>query len=194
MKVLSYIMGAILIIGGIASLFNPENTFFATGYMMAILLLVYGIIGILNVILKKIRPIFLLSSIPATIIGIIAIIRPGTTIVFDAFMIYLFAAWFIIQGITTIIMSVQLRRQIRGWGYALAIGIISTIVGIYAFIYPAISVIAIGIMIGMFLIETGIDLIVLTAAVSAAEKVIREAEEEISGETIDGETRNDADA
>lgn len=194
MKVLSYIMGAILIIGGIVSLFNPENTFFATGYMMAILLLVYGIIGILNVILKKTRPIFLLSSIPATIIGIIAIIRPGTTIVFDAFMIYLFAAWFIIQGITTIIMSVQLRRQIRGWGFALAIGIISTIVGSYAFIYPAISVIAIGIMIGMFLIETGIDLIVLTAAVSAAEEVIRKAEEEISGETIDGETRNDADA
>ena len=30
--------------------------------------------------------------------------------------------------------------------------------------------------------------------ISNAPEVIREAEEEISGETIDGETRNDADA
>lgn len=177
MKILSYIMGALLIIGGIASLCSPENTFLATGYMMAILLLIYGILGILNVVLRKTSPIFLLSTIPATVIGIIAIIRPGTTIIFDAFMIYLFAAWFIVQGITTIIMSIQMRRLIRGWGFALAIGIISTIIGIYAFIYPSISIIAIGIMIGMFLIETGIDLIVLTAAVSAVDKELRGKDE-----------------
>lgn len=193
MKVLSYILGAILTIGGISCLFSPESTFFATGYMMAILLLVFGIFGIVGVILKRRMPISLLASIPATIIGIIAIIRPGTTLVFDAFMIYMFAAWFIIQGITTIIIAVQLRRQIRGWGFTLAIGIISTILGIYAFIYPAISVVAIGIQIGIFLIETGIDIIALTAAVSAAEEVLRSSEDDSSGDIIDMENRNDSD-
>lgn len=188
MKVLSYILGVILAIGGIVCLFNPENTFFATGYIMAISLLIYGISGIVNVIMKRTLPIFLLSCIPATILGIIAIIRPGTTLVFDALMLGLFAAWFIIQGITTIIMSVQLRRQIRGWGFPLAIGIISTIVGIYAFIYPQIAIFAIGIMIGIFLIETGIDIIALTAAVSAAEDMIRHADDDV----IDNDSRNDA--
>ena len=166
MKVVSYILGVIMVIGGVICLFNPESTVLATGYIMAILLLLFGIIGIVNVIRKRLLPISLLASIPAAIIGIIAVIRPGTTLIFDAFMIYLFAGWYVVQGISSIIMAVQSRRFVRGWGFALAMGIISVILGIYAFIYPEISLFAIGIMIGIFLIETGIDVIVITATIS----------------------------
>ena len=182
MKVLSYIMGGILIIGGIICLFDPADTFLSTGYIMAVMFLVFGIIGIVNVILKKTLPISLLASIPATIIGIIAIIRPGSTLVFDAFVIYLFAVWYVLQGITTIIMAVQMKGKVRGWGFPLAIGIISIVLGIYTFIYPAIAVIAIGIMIGIFLIETGIDLIAITAVIGSAADYLRHHDDDDQAE------------
>lgn len=178
MKVLSYIMGGILIIGGIICLFDPADTFLSTGYIMAIMFLVFGIIGIVNVILKRTPAISLLASIPATIIGIIAIVRPGTTLVFDAFMIYLFAAWYVLQGITTMIMAIQMKGRVRGWGFPLAIGIISIVLGIYTFVYPSIAVIAIGIMIGIFLIETGIDLIAITSIIGAAVDQLRHHDDE----------------
>lgn len=174
MKILSYIFGAILIALGIFCLCNPGDTFLASGYIMTFLLFVYGIIGIISVILRKTLPIYLLASIPATVIGIISIIRPGTPLVFDAFMMFLFAGWFIVQGITSIIMSIQMRKQIPGWGFSLAMGIISVIIGIYAFMYPVFAIIAIGILIGIFLIETGITMIVLTASVASAGEAFRQ--------------------
>ncbi len=184
MKVVSYILGGLLIVAGIACLFNPGSTVLATGYVMAILLLIYGIVGIINVIMKKTLPIFLLASIPAAIIGIIAIVRPGTTLVFDAFMAILFAAWFIVQGITTIVIAVQTRRVRRGWGFSLAIGIISVVVGIYSFVHPTISLVAIGILIGIYLIEAGIDLIVLTATVGSIQDFVKNAKDAFSGTPI----------
>ena len=184
MKVVSYILGGLLIVAGIACLFNPGSTVLATGYVMAILLLIYGIVGIINVIMKKTLPIFLLASIPAAIIGIIAIVRPGTTLVFDAFMAILFAAWFIVQGITTIVIAAQTRRVRRGWGFSLAIGIISVVVGIYSFVHPTISLVAIGILIGIYLIEAGIDLIVLTATVGSIQDFVKNAKDAFSGTPI----------
>ena len=50
MVVLSIIAGVILTMGGIACLFSPGETFLATGYFIAILLLIFGIVGIINVI------------------------------------------------------------------------------------------------------------------------------------------------
>ena len=85
-------------------------------------------------------------------------------------MIYLFAAWYMLQGITTIIMSVQMRRVVRGWGFPLAIGIISAVVGIYTFVHPSVAVLAIGLMIGIFLIESGIDLIAITAVIGSSKE------------------------
>ena len=184
MKVVSYILGGLLIVAGIACLFNPGSTVLATGYVMAILLLIYGIVGIINVIMKKTLPIFLLASIPAAIIGIIAIVRPGTTLVFDAFMAILFAAWFIVQGITTIVIAAQTRRVRRGWGFSLAIGIISVVVGIYSFVHPTISLVAIGILIGIYLIEAGIDLIVLTATVGSIQDFVKNAKDAFTGTPI----------
>lgn len=192
MKVLSYILGGLLIIAGIFCMFNPAETVVATGYVMAILLLVYGIIGILNVIMKRTLPIFLLASIPATIIGIIALVRPGTTLVFDAFMVYLFAAWFVVEGITSIIMAVKTRLFNRGWVLTLIIGILSVIVGIYSFVHPNVSLFAIGILIGIYLVMAGIDLIVITATVSSVEDIVDEAKQAMARRVPGGQFREAA--
>ena len=154
--------------GGVVCLFNPGETFLAAGYVMTILLLIYGIIVIVRVIQKKSQPLELIPSILAVIIGIIAIFRPGTTLVIDGLMAILFAAWFIVQGIISIYVSIASRKIQKGWIWicGLIIGIISLLLGILSFVQPLVSAVAIGILIGIYLIEAGLNMIVLATAVS----------------------------
>ena len=166
MLVLTVICGVILMMGGVVCLFNPGETFLAAGYVMTILLLIYGIIGIVRVIQKKSQPLELIPSILAVIIGIIAIFRPGTTLVIDGLMAILFAAWFIVQGIISIYVSIASRKIQKGWICGLIIGIISLLLGILSFVQPLVSAVAIGILIGIYLIEAGLNMIVLATAVS----------------------------
>ena len=89
MVVLSVICGVLLMMGGIACLFNPGATFFATGYFIAILLLIYGIVGIVNVVRKRAPAIGLITYILAVIVGIFAIFRPENALVMDTILAYL---------------------------------------------------------------------------------------------------------
>ena len=54
MLILSVILGIMLMCGGFQCLFHPAAAFLETGYFIAILLFVYGIIGIANVIRKRV--------------------------------------------------------------------------------------------------------------------------------------------
>ena len=164
MTVLSFICGAVLLITGISCMLRPAATFFNTGYFMTILLLVYGITGIVNVIKKKAYPLRLAVDIPAILIGVIALFRPGTTLLFDSFMVYLFALWFVLQGLLSVYISYSARKIRKGWIWGLILGILGIILGIYSFFHPVVSVISIGLLVGFYLIQAGLDMIVLAAA------------------------------
>ena len=167
MLILSVILGILLMFGGFRCLFHPAAAFLETGYFIAILLFVYGIIGIANVIRKRAQAIELIVHIPAIIIGIIAFFRPGTTLAFDAVILYLVAAWFMAQGAVSIYVSIKAKPYKKGWYWGLILGILGLILGIYSFAHPMVSVFAIGMLIGIYLIETGLNMIVLATAIDS---------------------------
>ena len=87
------ILGVLLVISGFSCMFTPLKTFFSTGYFLGIILLVYGIAGILRIISKKEKADVLewVMHILSIIIGLIALFRPGTTLVFDAMLLTIIA-------------------------------------------------------------------------------------------------------
>ena len=171
MKILTVIFGAILVICGVVCMFSPAETFMATGYWLAILLLVYGIIGIINVIRKFSSPITLFASIPAVIIGAIALFRPGSAQQFDALILYLVAAWFVVRGIVDFVVAIRTRFFTGGWVWRLIFGILEVIVGAYSFAHPQVAAIAIGVLVGIYMIEVGISMIVIAATARNIENV-----------------------
>ena len=196
MKVLTTIFGIILAIFGVVCIFSPTQTFIATGYVLAILLLVYGIIGIINVIRKFLSPITLFASIPAVIIGAIALFRPGSAGAFDGLLLYLFSAWFVVHGIIDIVVACRSRLFNRGWFWGLIMGIIEIVVGGYSFAHPQVSAIAIGTLVGIYLIEAGISMIVLAFTARNIEDAIdrvSQAVQGVRGNVIDGEAKEVAD-
>lgn len=170
MVVLSVIVGVLLMICGFSCMMSPGATFFETGYFIAILMLVYGIIGIINVIGKRVPAVELIIHIPALVIGIISMIKPGTTLLIDAMMIYFVASWFLIQGVISIYVSLKVKGIKKSWIWGLILGILGVILGIYSFFHPMVAALTIGFLIGFYFIEVGLDMIALAFVAGRAKE------------------------
>lgn len=181
MKVLTIILGVLLTICGVISLASPEATFIETGYVVAIMLLVYGIIGIIAVISRRVRPAFLWASIPAVVIGVISLFFPNDTMNIHVVLVYLLAVWFVLQGISSMYMSVRVRFFDRGWFLGLIMGILSICLGIYTALHPTLGAFTIGVLVGIYLIEAGIDLIVIGALIGRVETAAKGAQAFVEG-------------
>ena len=168
MAVLSIIIGILLIIAGFSCMCTPFATFLSAGYFIGIMMFAYGIAGIIRAIQKRSTVFDTVMSILAFIVGIIAMVRPGTTLVFDVMLLYMVAFWFLMRGIFAIVAALQLRDVVGTWWLGLIIGILSVILGLYSFAHPAVTALTTGILIGFYFVESGIDLIIATFVVGKA--------------------------
>ena len=164
MSILSIILGVLLIIGGVCCMFTPFATFLSAGFIIAIMMFVYGVYGVVRFFNKESGVLELISSILAILVGVIAVIRPGSTLVIDDFVLNMVSAWLVVKGFINIIIFIRARNEVKGWGWGVAVGVLSVIAGILSFMHPMITALTVGIMMGMFFIENGIDMIVLGSA------------------------------
>ena len=179
MRIFSVIFGILLTICGISCIFTPGETFLSSGYMIAILMLVYGIAGLIGAFSTKKFGLSFVVSIIGTLIGLFALFRPESTLAIDAILIYCTACFFVIHGITSIIVSLKLRKLPMGkmWIWGLLTGILALILGIYSFFHPLVTALAIGFLIGFYFIEAGINMIVLSPFIPEPEEVAEAAEQ-----------------
>ena len=159
MAVLSIIVGAIITVGGIICFFTPFATFMAAGYIIGIMLFIYGIIALIRSIQKRAGVPAYITSALAIFVGFLAVFRPGGTLVIDILILVFIAIWFIVQGATSIYISIKRRKELPGWGFGLASGIFGLAAGVLSFIFPQVEMFAVGILMAIFLIEAGISLI-----------------------------------
>ena len=162
MMILSIILGIMMIIAGSCCFFTPLSTFLSTGYFMSVMFLFYGIAGLVRSFKKKADVLEVVVSVLAIVVGLISLFLPGTTLVFDAIMIYMTAAWFLVMGIVSIVVAFKVRKIEKYWFVGLISGILGVIVGIYSFLHPQMLALSSGMLIGFYFIETGINLIAMS--------------------------------
>ena len=102
---------------------------------------------------------FAQDALAGIIVGIVAIVRPGGTLVIDGLLIFFLAAFFLVMGVVEIVMAFKTKAINKTWYLGLIVGILAVIVGIICFVYPSIAAITVGVLIGFFFIEIGISLI-----------------------------------
>ena len=187
----SIIIGILFIIGGFVCICAPVDTFFSLIYFLAIVLFVYGIWGVIRFFQKRTSGLGLVVSILAIIVGFIYLFRPGNTpppgdlAALDKVVLFIIALWFVIKGIVGIQISVSTRLVNRRWVLGLIVGVLSIILGIYSFAYPAVGAMTVGTLTGLYLIECGLDLLVfgtragmIKSAVKKVDNAVNEAVEE----------------
>ena len=164
MTILCIILGILLIGGGVSLMLTPLATFMAAGFIIGIGLLVYGIVGLANSIKYKVGALAIITNVLAIIVGIICFIRPGATLVIDTVLLYIIGAYFVLHGILSIAISFQEKKESDHWFLGLITGILSIGVGVFTFIFPQVTAVAVGILIGLYFIEAGISLIAMRFA------------------------------
>ena len=102
---------------------------------------------------------FTLRGVLGIVFGLIALIFPGPTILS---LVLLFSAYMLVDGVFGIISAVRaIRRKEDRWGLLIFEGLIDIAVGILAFLWPGITVVAFVLLVGAWAIVTGA---VMTAA------------------------------
>ena len=103
-------------------------------------------------VLNNYRNMFLFRGMAAIIFGVLTLVWPKISLLVLVLMFGIFA---VIGGITTIATAFQNRHE-EGWGWLLFEGILWTMVGVVALIWPGISALAFLYLIAAWAIIMGI--------------------------------------
>lgn len=171
MKIFTIILGVIMAICGVSCMCTPVMTFLEAGYFLVILLLVYGIAAIVRSIMQKEYGLPFFFGILSVILGIVIMVVPGLKLMTDGMLIYLMAAWFLVQGVVNILVSLKQKKVVegKGWIWTLILGILGVLLGIYSLAHPMLLAFTFGILVGLYFIESGVSLIAMAASVSTDE-------------------------
>ena len=181
MKVVSIILGALMLIGGVYCLFTPIATYSALSWLIGFSMLVEGIGSVLTWNDRRKLGFAdgwtLAGAIVSIILGCFLLGSFAAQLAVDLFIAYLIAAWLVIGGITRIVVSLKLRklRNTAGagaiganWGVLLVMGIIVTVLGVMCLFDPIAVMIGVGVMLGISIVCVGVDLIVRGASMLIA--------------------------
>jgi uncharacterized membrane protein HdeD (DUF308 family) len=105
-----------------------------------------------NAMLAKNWWLFLLRGIFGIIFGVLAFLFPGPTMLS---LVLLFSAYMLVDGVTGIISAVRAMRRKDQWGLLIFEGLLNIAVGVAAFIWPGLTVVAFVFMVGAWAIISG---------------------------------------
>jgi uncharacterized membrane protein HdeD (DUF308 family) len=94
----------------------------------------------------------LFRGIIALLFGIMALFSATFTLLF---LVYLFGAYVLIDGVLAVIVSIQERKTTRAWLVVFLLGIVGIILGVLSFIHPGNVALLIFYLVALWLIIAG---------------------------------------
>ena len=149
------LQAALLIIGGVIALVYPLVSTLAVTLFLGWMLIFTGIVQAITVVAARHVPHFwwqLISAVLAVITGLIFVRNPGLAVVSLALLLVIF---FMVEGIAKVVLAVTVRPM-ENWGWVLVSGLIGLAIGVWLLFNPALSLLALGIFIGIQFIAEGI--------------------------------------
>lgn len=161
MTVLFIILGILLVAGGVSCIVTPVLTYMSMGYFVVILMVVFGIVGLIRAIVQKRFDVNFVFSILSALLGVIMLAFPDSLLFAESVLLIIAAIWFIVMGIVSIINAVSLIKMhgSKIWILQLIFGILAILIGIYSIFQPALMAVSLGVLIGIYFIEAGFTLI-----------------------------------
>ena len=154
-------LGILMIILGVVAMAAPVVATIAIQVMLGWLLVISGIAeGIHAFMVKEWRG-FLLELLSAVLylgVGLMLLVDPLKGAVA---LTLILAVFLLVEGIFKIITALRVREH-RGWGWLLASGIVSVVLGVLIWAqWPASGLWVIGLLVGIQLLFTGWSLVML---------------------------------
>ena len=170
MKVVTIILGVLLLIGGVYCVFAPVATYSALAWVIGLSMFVEGIGGIITWSDRRKMGLAngwtLAAAIVSIVLGVFLLGSYVLQFAVDMFIAYMIAIWLVVAGIARVVAAVSSRNNQRqaggsGWVLQLVLGILIAILGILCIFNPLSIVAGVGLMLGISIVLTGIGLIMV---------------------------------
>ena len=157
------IEGIVLVVLGLLAIVVPQIATIAVAIFIGWLFLISGVVGLITTFMARHAPGFwwaLLSAVIAIAAGLILLARP---VVGAVSLTYLLIAFFIIEGVVTIMYALEHKAELTGqWGWMMASGIIDLILGVIILLgLPGTAAWALGLLVGINMLFGGASLIAI---------------------------------
>jgi len=157
--------GIVMMVLGILAVAEPNVATFAISIFVGWLFFIGGIFRALWIWRSRAMPGFawsLLTALLAILFGLILIFRPLTGALTLTMVL---VAFFILEGITAIVLAVQHREHLRSWGWVLFSGVIDLLLAYLIWAgWPSSADWAIGLLVGINMLFFGLSLVMTSLA------------------------------
>jgi uncharacterized membrane protein HdeD (DUF308 family) len=168
------ILGVLVLIGGIFCIARPGMTFLSLVWFIGIMMFVYALQAIMTYSTRKKLGLAngwsLFAAILACICGIAIIVSGYAELVAAEMLLYMLFGWLIATGILTLFGAFGLKSLpepaermveiITGrWWIHLIFGILLIAAGIFGFVHPLVGAFTVGMIVGIEIIISGINMI-----------------------------------
>jgi uncharacterized membrane protein HdeD (DUF308 family) len=127
--------------------------------------------GVIRAVTKRdLDTINVVTSVLALIVGVIAIVKPGSTLALDAVILGCIAAWFLVEGCARMVMAWKVKDFNKNWIWLFRIGVLGVILGVYSLVHPMAAVITAGLLIGFSFMQTGFNMLAMAVSTDKKEK------------------------
>lgn len=179
MSVLMIILSIFLIIGGISCMATPVETFAMLGWFAGLVIIVSGITAIFRYASgRDNRSVWeLVGGIAGVLFGGFIIVNAFGQFAANIVIAYAAALWLLISGITSIIEARNLRKvnlelpsdlRTASWLVVMILGISTTILGVVCIFQPMITMLSVGLLIGISILISGIKTLILSIQIISA--------------------------
>lgn len=158
------IEGIILLVLGVFAIAAPVLATLAVTIVLGWVFLVSGVVGLFTTFWMRAAPGFwwsLLSAVLGIVVGLLLLAAP----IQGAFSLTIvLVAFFIIEGIASIMFALDHRREMSGrWGWMLVSGIVDLALAALIFVgLPSTAAWAIGLLVGINMVFGGVALIAMS--------------------------------
>ncbi|MFD1432273.1 HdeD family acid-resistance protein [Lacticaseibacillus yichunensis] len=162
-----FITGIALLIGAVVMLRNPGATLLTLTFIFAIIAITRGIATLaawskLRQFTGKLSWLSLLAGIADLALGVLFLFQPGLGTVT---LTYLFAGWFLIDSIASLVNAGHLRQAGTGWVVIeVILDLLAVFVGVMLLMNPVTSMVSIVTLLAMFFGIFGVNAIVVAFA------------------------------
>lgn len=154
--------GLLAIATGIASLLWPGLTVMALVLVFGAFSLAEGLVSLASAFGRGLalpRWLLVLYALVSIVFGVLAIAQP---LQMASALLWLLALWLVIGGVARIVFAIHVRKLVQGEWLLVLGGLLSILLGVLFFAYPAAGLVTIALWFGVGLIAYG----VLQAAVA----------------------------
>ena len=157
--------GIVMMVLGFLAVAEPNVATVAVGIFVGWLFFIGGIFRALSVWHSRGMPGFawsMLTALLAIVLGLILIFRPLAGVLTLTMVLI---AFFILEGVTAIVLAVQHRAHLRSWGWVLFSGIVDLLLAFLIWDgWPSSADWAIGLLVGINMLFFGLSLVMTALA------------------------------